>query len=475
MEFTQVLWDVIRTELEDVVGVENVILDRADLITHGNDTFWLTYQYIENGKAPTLPNIVVLPGSTEEVSRVLQICNYYKLPVVPFGGCSGGQGGATPFAGGVSLDMKRMNRILEIDEYSRTVTVEAGVIFQQLEWRVNELGYSTMHIPSSITCSTVGGFLAHNGIGVLSTKYGKIDDMCIWLEAVIPDGTVLDTSPVPKHSSGPYLKDIFIGSEGTYGVITKAKFRLFQIPQTRQFHAFLFKDLSTALKAGRDLVHECRPSILRLYDENETKSVIKDVVGVEKPGVFMNIAVEGMEKIVDIEHEHALEVCMGKYGAEDMGEEYGSKWWDHRVTFFYPGHVFQYPKMYGTMDTISTYDKIEDIYWSMKEAVETNFPQARFLAHFSHWYDWGCMMYDRFIVDHAPENPMEATRLHNQIWRCGVRTALAHGGVLNDHHGIGIKLGSLMKEQYGSSMMIYRGLKQMFDPNGIMNPFKMGV
>lgn len=475
MEFTQVLWDIVRTEFEDVVGEQNVRTNAADLFTHGNDTFWLTQQYAKHGRALTLPDLVVLPGSTQEVSRVLQICNYYKIPVTPFGGCSGGQGGSTAYAGGISLDMKRMGKILEIDEYSRTVTVEAGAIFQQLEWRVNELGYSTMHIPSSITCSTVGGFLAHNGIGVLSTKYGKIDDMCIWLEVVLPDGTVLETSCVPKHSSGPYFKDIFIGSEGTFGVITKAKFRLFKTPECRRFHAFLFPNLSSALKAGRDLVHECRPSILRLYDENETKSVIKSVVGVERPGVFMNIAVEGKEKIVQIEHECAQEICIGKYGAEDMGEEYGNKWWAHRVTFFYPGHVFQYPTMYGTMDTISTYDKIEAIYWAMKEAIETNFPKARFLAHFSHWYDWGCMMYDRFILDPSPKDPMEATRLHNQIWRCGVRTALAHGGMLNDHHGVGIKLGGLMKEQYGNSMMIYRGLKKLFDPNGIMNPFKMGV
>ena len=475
MEFTDVLWNIIRTEFEDVVGVDNVNLEKADLITHGNDTFWPTYQLVTLGSTPTLPRMVVLPGSTEEVSKVLQICNYYKVPVIPFGGCSGGQGGVMPVAGGVALDMKRMNKIIDIDDVSGIVTVETGMIFQQLEWRVNELGYSTMHIPSSITCATVGGFLAHNGIGVLSTKYGRIDDMCIWLEVVIPDGTVLETSPVPKHSSGPYLKDIFIGSEGTFGVITKAKFRLFKTPEKRLFHAFLFKDLSTAMKAGRDMVHECKPSILRLYDEPETRSVIKEVVGVEKPGVFMNMAVEGSERIAGIEHEIALDICCSRYGAEDMGEEYGNKWWEHRVTFFYPGHVFQYPKMYGTMDTISTYDKIETIYWAMKEAIETHYPMARFLAHFSHWYDWGCMMYDRFIVDQAPEDPQEALRLHNEIWRTGVRTALANGGVINDHHGIGIKMGSLMKEQYGSSMLIYRGLKKLFDPNGIMNPFKMGV
>ena len=127
------------------------------------------------------------------------------------------------------------------------------------------------------------------------------------------------------------------------------------------------------------------------------------------------------------------------------------------------------------MDSTGTYKNIEKIYWAMKDAVESNFPQARFIAHFSHWYEWGAMLYDRFIIEKAPEDPKEAMRLHNQIWRTGVRAALANGGVLNDHHGIGLKLGSLMREQYGSSMMIYEGLKKLFDPNEIMNPYKMGV
>ena len=119
------------------------------------------------------------------------------------------------------------------------------------------------------------------------------------------------------------MKDIFIGSEGTFGIVTKAKFRLFMLPEKRIFHAYLFKDLTSAMKAGRDMVHECKPSILRLYDETETKSVIKEVVGMEKPGVFLNMAVEGNERIADIEHEIASEICCERYGAEDMGEEWG--------------------------------------------------------------------------------------------------------------------------------------------------------
>ena len=133
------------------------------------------------------------------------------------------------------------------------------------------------------------------------------------------------------------------------------------------------------------------------------------------------------------------------------------------------------PQMFGTMDTTATFDKIEKIYWAMKHAVEDNFPNVKFIAHCSHWYDWGTMLYDRFIMDQPPDDPEEALRLHNRIWNTGVRAALANGGVLNDHHGVGLKLGHLMREQYGPAMQVLEGLKKSLDPNGIMNPYKMGL
>ena len=177
----------------------------------------------------------------------------------------------------------------------------------------------------------------------------------------------------------------------------------------------------------------------------------------------------------DTLEEKILLDTFAKYGAEDMGSEYGEKWWKEKITFFYPGNMMDLPQMFGTMDTIAPYDKIENIYWAMKKAIETNFPQAKFIAHFSHWYEWGCMVYDRFIIDNPPQDPHEALRLHNAVWSCGVRTALANGGVVNDHHGVGIKLGRLMKEQYGSAMQVFEGLKKQLDPNGIMNPYKLGL
>lgn len=473
MEFRGFMGEFIRSELEDAVGVENVSTTKGDKLAYATDYFWVPRMVVDKGGEPALPDYVVRPGSAEEVSKVLKIANYYKIPVQTWGGGSGSQGGALPVAGGILLDVKRMDRLLDINPEVGTITCETGMIFQTLEWYANERGYSVMHIPSCLTCCTVGGALAHNGIGILSTKYGKIDDQCLWVEVVLPNGDIIQTLPVPKHSSGPDLLGMFLGSEGTLGVITKAKFKIVKLPETRRHHAFLFKDISTGYAACREITQTVKPSLMRLFDEAETMSIIKQVIGFEKKGAFMNLTVEGLSRIVDVEEEIVLEITK-KYGAEYLGSEYGEKWFKNRVTFFYPGITLNNPKMYGTLDTIATYDNIEKIYWEMKAAVEA-FPGVRFISHSSHWYDWGCMNYSRFIMDKPPESEEEGIRLHNQIWNAGVRAAIRNGGVINDHHGVGLKLSRLMKENYGPALQVLEGLKKELDPNGIMNPYKMGL
>ena len=466
--------DMIRSELEDAVGQDNVSVSSGEKLAYGTDYFWVSRMWVDKGQTPPVPDYIVRPGSTEEVSKVLKIANYYKIPVYTWGGGSGTQGGALAMAGGIMLDTKRMDHLLNIDTESGTITVETGMVFQTMEWYANEQGFSIMHIPSCLTCCTVGGALAHNGIGILSTKYGKIDDQCLGLEVVLPNGDIIHTLQVPKHSSGPDIRQMFIGSEGTLGIMTKATFKMVRLPEVRKHHAFLFKDMHTGIQACREIVQTLKPSIMRLFDEAEQVSIIKKVIGFEKKGAFMNLTVEGRYEIVEVEEKIVLDIC-AKHGAEYLGTEYGEKWYENRITFFYPGYMMNNPQMFGTMDTTATFDKIEKIYWAMKHAVEDNFPNVRFIAHCSHWYEWGTMLYDRFIMDQPPEDPEEALRLHNQIWNTGVRAALANGGVINDHHGVGLKLGHMMKEQYGPAMQVLEGLKKSLDPNGIMNPYKLGL
>ena len=473
MEFRGFMNEFIRLELEDIVGRENVSTNMGDKLAYATDYFWVPRMIIDRGGQPALPDCIVRPASAEEVSKVLKIANYYKIPVQTWGGGSGSQGGALPMAGGILLDVKRMDKLIDINTESGYITCETGMIFQTLEWYANERGYSVMHLPSCLTCCTVGGALAHNGIGILSTKYGKIDDQVLSVEVVLPNGDIINTLPVPKHSSGPNLLNLFVGSEGCLGIMTKARFKITKLPEVRRHHAFLFNDMSTGYNACREIVQTVKPSIMRLFDEAETVSIIKQVIGFEKKGSFLNLTVEGKEKIVAAEEEYIMEISE-KYGAQYLGSEYGEKWFDNRITFFYPGITLNNPKMFGTLDTTATYDNIQNVYWAMKKAIEA-YPGVKFISHSSHWYEWGCMNYSRFIIENPPEDTEEAIRLHNSIWNDGIRAAIANGGVINDHHGVGLKLSRLMKENYGPAMQVLEGLKKELDPNGIMNPYKLGL
>jgi alkyldihydroxyacetonephosphate synthase len=356
-----------------------------------------------------------------------------------------------------------------------TYTVECGIIHQVLEWELNKHGYSTMHLPASSNCATLGGYLAHRGSGVASSKYGKIEDLIVCMEVVLPDGTIINTPPVPRHAAGPDLNQVFIGSEGTLGIITKATLKMFPLPEKRVFRAFMFKDLVSAIEAGRIVMtNGLTPSILRLYDPVETKERLQRILGIEKQGAYMVYGFDGPSQLVDVQESITREVFSG-LANEDLGPELGELWWDRRFHFYFPPYCLDLPKAFGTMDTVATYDKIIHVYSAMKEAVETDFPNAVFIAHFSHWYHWGCMMYDRFILDDVPDDPLEAITLYNSIWDVGIKAALEAGAVLNDHHGIGLKLGQYMKDQYKDAFRVITALKDSLDPNHIMNPGKMGL
>ena len=461
-------------ELVDVVGPENVSASQSDKIAYSCDYYWIPELWLDRGLPLPEPDLIVHPRSAEEVARVCRIAANHKAPLTTWGGGSGSQGGALPIHGGILLDTKKLNRIVEIDKTSLTATAETGIIMQHLEWALQREGLATMHEPASISCATLGGFLAHRGTGVLSTKYGKIEDMIMSLEAVLPDATIINTLAVPRHASGPDLNQLFLGSEGTFGVITKATLKVHPLPEVRRFHAFVFPDLQTGLEAGRQImVRRLRPSVIRLYDEAETRRLIRRVLGIDKEGAYLVFGFDGDEDLVDLEIRKALAICRA-LPHEDLGGRLGEDWWDHRYDFFFPNHMFHLPQAFGTLDTVATFANIENVYRAMKRVIEEQFPMARYIGHFSHWYEWGCMLYARFIIDQAPDDAHEAAQLYNRIWDACLRAAIAEGGLLNEHHGIGLKLGRLMRELYGPAFGLLEHIKKAIDPGNIMNPGKMG-
>ncbi len=462
--------------LRRTIGADRIRIGFNERVSYCTDYYWVPRALLAHGVLPTLPDLVVHPANVEEVAAVLRIANTHRIPVVPWGGGSGTQGGAVPIHGGIVLDLKRLDRVLEIDDRSLVVRAQAGIVCQHLEWTLNAHGMTLAHYPASMHCATLGGCLACRGSGVLSTKYGKIEDMVLSLEVVLPTGQVVRTPPVRSHACGPDLNQLFVGSEGTLGVITEATLRCDPIPPARLFGGFLFPTLSAGLEAGREImVRRLSPAVIRLYDPESTRSVLRRVLGLDAEGAAMILMFDGDPELAALGMRKAKGICSGT-GGEDLGAELGHHWWEHRFDFYYPTLTFDLPQMFGTTDTLATFSNIERIYWARKRAIEETFARwhVRYLAHFSHWYPWGAMLYDRFVIDQPPEDLGAALELHDRIWEVAVHIALAYGGVLNEHHGIGLKLGRFMPLQYGPAFDVLQAIKSALDPAGIMNPGKQG-
>jgi alkyldihydroxyacetonephosphate synthase len=332
------------------------------------------------------------------------------------------------------------------------------------------------HYPASQYGATLGGYVAARGSGTLSTKYGKAEDMVLSLAVVLPSGEQIRTLPVPNHACGPGLLQLFVGSEGTLGVITEVTMRLDPVPQERRWRAYLFDGVRGGLEAGRRIMTQrLRPTVIRLYDENSTQRIVKRVLGLDVDGAYMVVGADGRSEMVELEMAAIDRTCRD-LGGKDLGPELGEHWWKHRYDFYFPPHTLMLPQMFGTVESTTTYDRIWPLYQAKKAVIEDEFREfgTNYIAHFSHWFPWGVMVYDRFIIERPPQDPQEALQLHTQIWGRAARTSLRNGGVLNDHHGIGFKLGWLMPELYGPAWPVMQGIKNLIDPAGIMNPGKLG-
>jgi len=463
---------MLYNELVGVVGERWVSREETERSSYAKDYSWLGRTWVRKGWEVPLPDYVVWPANTEEVSRVLRIANRHKVPVVPFCGGAGVQGGTLSIYGGIVLDVKRMDRVLEIDEVNGTVTAQAGIIGQNLEWELNQRGLTLAHIPQSAYCSGLGGFLSTRAAGVLSTRYGKISDMLLGMELVLPQGQVIRFRPVPESAAGPDLKRLFLGAEGTMGVITEATLTVHSLPECRRFRGIAFPDMATGLEGARQIMRRgLRPAAMRLSDELESLFMYKQA------GSLMTWCFDGFAAQVEAEEAEALRLATG-LGGKDLGPEPGEEWWEHRYTAAYPTEENLLLKSEAgwtvgmVVDTAGTFDFLRQVHEKMGQAL-SRYDGLLFAAHFSHWYPCGGMMYPYVLCMGAPDDE-SAADLYFRIQRDAVRAILELGGTINHHHGIGLTLAEFMPEEFGAAFESLQLIKRLLDPNNIMNPGKLG-
>ena len=442
--------------------------DKTDRVKHGRDWWPLALSWSLRNEVPQIPHVVCRPSTTLEVSQVLAYCNTHHIPVTPSAGRSGVCGAAIPLHGGVSLDMTNMQGVVSVDETSGIVEALAGTFGPDVESAARAHNLTIGHYPQSVAISTVGGWVACRGAGQYSTRYGKIEDIVHGLEAVLADGTIIRTGGAPAGAVGPDISQLLLGSEGTLAVITRVWLRAHPLPEVERRGAYVFANLSDGFEACRRIIRAgATPAVLRLYDGAESKRSH----GGDGTQCTLLILDEGTEAIIDATMSIIHDTCMAM-GATVGNTDLVEAWTHHRNDTSGLQALTRKGFVVDTMEVAANWGHLDSLVEAVESAMMT-VPHARAATcHLSHSYIEGACVYFTFAAT-PPAEEFESTYL--AMWDAGQRAALKSGANLSHHHGIGYSRSQYMQEALGSSLDVLRAVKLALDPNGILNPGKLGL
>lgn len=483
-----------------------------DRIAYSRDLWPKAVIWTRAGQMPRPPDVVVWPSTIEEVAAVTRRARELGVPLIPYGAGSGVCGGTIPLQGGIVMDLKRLSRIRRVDVERLELDCEAGIIGENLERRLNKHGVSLGHFPSSIYCSTLGGWLAARSAGQCSNRYGKIEDMVASMTVVDGRGEIHTTPRRPLP--GADVNQLLVGSEGTLATICSATLHMVPTPETRAFRGFRFRKVADGVEAMRALFRAgVRPAVVRLYDPFDTALVGKGREGKGGGGFhspswrerlteqvahrlkqrlttaalgrpmalnraadlladcLLVLVFEGPADLCDLEAAEGARIC-ALNGGEDLGPEPGRIWMEKRYAVSYKqSKVFDMGAFVDTMEVAASWDRVVEVYDRVREAVS---PHAFVMCHFSHAYVEGCCLYFSFAG--AGGSLEESERRYDRIWREALQAAQQAGANVSHHHGVGFAKADALARQLGEGgMKALRALKATWDPDGIMNPGKLGL
>ncbi len=473
-------------EIEKIVGRENISLTDDERALHSYGKYYAELLKLRLGQIETSPDLVVYPGSTIEVERIVKLCNSNKIPVIPFGGGSSVTGALEATHGGISLDLsKNMNKVLEINELNHTVRVEAGIMGPKLEQTLNSYksGYTCGHFPQSFEYSTPGGWIAARSAGTLSTAYGKIEDMVLSLKVVCPNG-IIETIDYPADAEGVDIKRIFMGSEGIFGIITEAclKIRKYK-PLNTKYASFIFKNFESGVEAMRQTMQAGygKPHLFRLSDPQETDIAFKlkgfnggisdkalNLLGY-KPGQrsIMFVAIEGDSGYPSFVKKNIRRTAKKQQGLY-IGKSPTKKWLEQRFSSAYARDpLMDKGLITDTIETAATWQNLVPLWKAILNYLNSR-PNTVSMIHISHVYENGANLYITFLSPLKPAGEIsDYTILHKGL----VDTIVENKGSLSHHHGIGRVLSKWFKTQISpGSLSLIAAIKKELDPNNIMNP-----
>ena len=454
-------------KLQETLGQEKVFTDEFTLKDRRHD-YWMLSQ-LDDMQGRRLPNpaCVVRPAETSDVVTIVNLCRESATPLVPFGLGSGVCGGVIVTPQTVLLDMSAMTRTRLLDIDNLLVTFDAGVRGTDAEAFLEKHGLTTGHYPQSIELSTVGGWVATRAAGQFSSAYGCIENIIMGLEVVLPSGEIFETRMTPRAAAGPDLKQIFLGSEGTMGVITAVTFSLRWKPEKRTMSAYYASTMEEGLELQRYIIQSgWTPPVMRLYDASEVERNFPDYK--QQNDTLLLLIHEGPAAVVDAEVA-ACSVLASNHGCTPAPATVVEHWYSKR------NHVPSFEDLIkqgivaDTIEIAATWDRIGPIYQNVVRSLRELKGVVLASAHSSHCYRSGINLYFTFAA--IPENPEIMADIYKECWNRTMKETVAGGGGIAHHHGIGrIRRDWLQAEIGETGMTMLRSIKNALDPKNIMNP-----
>jgi alkyldihydroxyacetonephosphate synthase len=465
-------------ELTALVGEEHVRTDHETRVRHTRGKSTPDLLRMRHGDGADAPDAVLLPADHGQVQALVEWCTRRRVALVPFGGGTSVVGGLAArregFAGVVALDLCRLRRLVSVDVESRTAELEAGLLGPDAERLLGGHGLTLGHFPQSFEHASIGGFAATRSSGQASAGYGRFDALVVGLTVATGRGT-LRLGSAPASAAGPDLRQLVLGSEGAFGVITSVTVRVRPAPETTVYEAWRFAGFGEGTAALRTLAQQrIAPTVLRLSDEAETALNLADpttVGGASTGGCLLVTGFEGTHEEVARSRDQVTRQ-LAALGGEPLGEASGRAWAEGRFQGPYlRDSLLDVGVLAETLETATFWSRLPDLYARVKTALETSL-SARgtdpvVLCHVSHVYETGASLY--FTV--AARQTGDPLTQWADAKAAASDAMLAAGATITHHHAVGRDHKPWFALEVGAvGVEVLRAVKRSLDPAGVLNP-----
>lgn len=467
------LADALKAEL----GTEKVVVDPRQLARYRGNAWGPPVSKLELRQPLGPPSLAVLPASTDDVVTTVRLATQAGAVIVPHGAGTGVHAGAAPLAGALLLDLGAMREILAVSAEDRTARVQPGVLLGDLDAAAQQIGLMVGHDPWSQPIASVGGAVSTNGVGYLAGKYGSMGEQVLGLEVVLATGEVLRLPAIPKSSTGPVLRYLFIGGEGVFGIITEVAVRLFPRPERRALAGYRFPRFEAGLDAVKDMLAiQLRPSMIDYEEDDPARGplgVLRD-----RPSL-MYLAFEGFREEVEAQLRRSDAVC-GQRAGEPLPDQEIQAFWDERHA---PAERYLRERADAPGGFVRSQRRWTSAYLNIGLPVSAiqEFRQRAAAALVPYRLVvkdaglWGMPELFSVRFEHqAPDDPRAADEVDAGA-DVGLRLAQELGGSMEYCHGVGLRLAHLMGGELGPGLEVLRRLKRALDPQGLLNPGKLGL